>query len=139
MMKPFVLSVSLVIALCLACAGCGAKKPVAGASAEETARAFADALNAKDFARAAEAYDYVSFARAENSDWDEIPAGQRQQIITRMKGQKADELRALQKKLGANIKCGPAQDGVVALTGDAGTVNLALKPTDGVWLITNIW
>lgn len=138
-MKPAVLMGLLVTVLGLCCAGCSAKKPVAGATAEETAKVFADALNSRDFARAAEAYDYITFARAENENWDDIPSGQRQQIIARLKSQKVDELKMLQKKLGSNIKCGPAQDGVVALTGDAGTVNIGLKATDGVWLITNIW
>jgi len=125
--------------LCLCCVGCGAKKPVAGATAEETAKAFADALNAKDLKRAADAFDYVTFARANNENWDDIPSGQRGQIINKLKEQKLPELETLAKKLGGNIKCGPAQDGVVALTGDAGTVNVGLKATDGLWLITNVW
>ncbi|MCE5217619.1 hypothetical protein LLH03_11400 [bacterium] len=119
--------------------GCKGAQSVAGDTAEATAKAFAEALNSEDYERAAKAFDYEVYARANFEDWDNIAPNQRRQIVGKLVQQKAQTLGALKKKLGAKIKAGPAQDGTVALTGDAGTLSLELKAKEGKYYIVNLW
>ena len=141
-MKPFIaaLIAAILLLTTIAVGGCGKKKePVVADSAEATAKGFADAISAADLDRAATAFDYVSYARANNESWDDIPPGQQQQIIKKITEDKAGELKAYQTRLGTNVKAGPSQDGTVALTGDAGTVNILLKAREGKYYVVNIW
>lgn len=119
--------------------GCKGAQSVAGGTAEATAKAFAEALNSGSFEQAAKAFDYEVYARANFEDWDNIAPGQRQQITGKLVQEKAQSLSALKKKLGGNIKAGPAQDGTVALTGDAGTASIELKAKEGKYYIVNLW
>ena len=132
------IAVAVLIGASLTMAGCG-KKTVAGATAAETAQAFAAALEAGEYVLAATGFDYITDARKQNENWDDIPPGERGQIITKLTAMKAEELPAYKQKLGKSIKCGSAQGGTISLTGDAGSFSLELKQMDGKYYISNVW
>jgi hypothetical protein len=120
--------------------GCGKQGAIAGDSAAATAEAFAAALTADDLRRAATAFDYVTSARQQNEDWDDIPAGQRNLIIGKLADQRAGELGQYKERLGDDIKCGSVGQGsIVPLTGSAGSASIQLGQVDGKWYIENIW
>lgn len=123
----------------LAAGGCG-RKPIVGATARQTAQAFADALNSGALEQAAMAFDYTDRARQQNENWDEIPPGQRDLIVKKLAQEMVQQLATIKERLGANIKCGPVvDDRTVSLTGDAGTVSLELREREGKWYVTNVW
>jgi hypothetical protein len=126
------------LAAALTLAGCG-KKTLAGASAEETAKNFAAAIEAGKFGDAATAFDYITDARKQNENWDDIPAGERGQIITKLTAMKADELPPWKQKLGKGIKATAGQGGTFTLAGDAGSFSMQLKDMDGKWYISAVW
>ena len=120
--------------------GCGKQGAIAGDSAAATAEAFAAALNAGDLEGAATGFDYVTSARQQNEDWDDIPAGQRNLIIGKLMAQRAGELGQYKEYLGEDIKCGSAgQSNIVPLSGSAGSASIQLGQVDGKWYIQNIW
>lgn len=132
----------IIIALpgAVAAPGCGKPPEIAGDDPRVTAEAFAAALDAEDFQRAADAFDYVTFARQQNENWDDIPGGQRELIIRKLKEDKAGELKTLRARVGGNVQCGPVANGnVVSLTGDAGSVTIELAEMDGKWRIRHVW
>ena len=120
--------------------GCAKHNDVAADSAAAAAEAFADALNADDLKRAAATFDYVTSAREQNEDWDDIPSGQRDLIVKKLTEQKAGELAGYRQRLGEDIKCGPVGQGnVVALTGDAGSITVELREREGKWYVGGVW
>lgn len=142
-LRPAVIAISaLVLCVCatVPLGGCSKAGPVAGSSAKETAQNFADALNADDLKRAARAFDYLTAARRDSVSWDDIPKGQRDLIINKVRGDKEKELAAYKQRLGANIACGPVAEGsIVSLTGDGGSLSIRLREVDGSWQIYNVW
>ena len=140
--RPAVVLVTLILGLAGAIAGAGCGKPpeVAGDDPRATAEAFAAALDAEDYQRAADAVDYVTSARQQNENWDDIPGGQRDLIIKKLKEDKAGELAGHRQRLGGNVQCGPVANGnVVSLTGDAGSLTIELAEMDGKWRIRHVW
>lgn len=137
---PLVTIIMVALSVAVTGAGCGKRPEVAGDNPRATAQAFAAALDAEDYPRAAEAFDYVTSARQQNENWDDIPGGQRELIIKKLKEDKAAELAALKQRLGVNVQCGPVANGsVVSLTGDAGSVTIELAEVDGKWRIRHVW
>jgi hypothetical protein len=121
-------------------AGCGGKSP--GGTPESVAQAFADAMARGDTAKAADLCDYVTEARQQNENWDEIPSGQRGQIIGKLKESKRAELESLRGSFTSGMKAGSPQvtgaSATVTLQGGQGTVTLQLQQSDGVWGVTGI-
>ena len=136
---PLCLASAALIVASAALVGCR-NKPAGWATAEEAAKAFADAMNARDYAKAARVFDYVEAARQQNENWDEIPPGQRDLIIKSLAENRAKQLAQLGQRLGGNIRPGPLVGGTsVTLTGDAGSVSLELRQRHGRWWATNLW
>ena len=137
--KPMaILATVALICAGLTLAGCG-KKTVAGATATETAQAFAAALEAAQYGLAATGFDYITDARKQNENWDDIPAGERGQIITKLTASKAEELAPWKQKLGKGIKATAGQNGTFTLAGDAGSFSMQLIQMDGKYYISSVW
>ena len=131
-------ALSITIALCAALAGCG-KKEAVGATADATAQAFAAALEAGEYDRAAAAFDYADDARKQFEDWDSLPSSQRELITRKTAEQKAEELKTLKQRLGSGVKAGQAQGGITSVTGGSGSVSIQLAARKGKWYITALW
>jgi len=119
-----------------AAGGCKGKEPAN--TAEAVAQAFADAMAKGDSQGAAALCDYVAEARRSNQDWDDIPSGQRGQIIGKLKASRAQELSGQASLFGAGMKAGIATASgdaatVVVEGGPQGTVSVYLVRTDGRW------
>ena len=134
---PLVILLALV--LCAAIAGCGKKESAAGATADATAKAFAEAMEAGQYEQAATAFDYLTEARKQNENWDDIPAGERAQITKKVAAQKADELKAVKQRLGSGIKAGTAQGDTVSVGGSGGSVTLQIVQREGKWYVSALW
>ena len=116
--------------------GCKSKAPAN--TPEAVAQAFADAMASGNKQAAAAVWDHVAEARKGNSDWDEIPSGQRQQIITKLKSSKADELALQASAFASGMKAGTAttsgDTATVQVSGESGGgVSISLTQTDGKW------
>jgi hypothetical protein len=135
---PAILLLTMVLALAAIFSGCG-KKSTVGATADATAQAFAAALEAGQYDAAASAFDYIAEARKQNENWDDIPSGERSQIIKKVAKMKAEELPALKQRLGSGIKAGAAQSGTVSVGGANGSVTLQMMERDGKWYIAELW
>jgi len=135
-----VTALALTIVTALGLTGCGSKRTVVGATAQETADSFAAALEAGKVDLAASAYDYDAIARGKNSDWDSFPPGQRRLINDSEAKDRAKSLGPYAERLGSGIKSGPvAQGNTASLTGSNGTVTIQLRERDGKWYVYNIW
>lgn len=122
-------------ALLAGCEGAG----LAGTTAKATAEGFAGALAAGKYELAATAFDYVTEARQQNENWDDIPKGQRDLIIGKLQEERAGALSAYASKLGGNAKVDSEQGQTVVLKGDAGTLSLQMLEAEGKWYITQVW
>ncbi|MBM3474588.1 MAG: hypothetical protein FJX75_15095 [Armatimonadetes bacterium] len=116
--------------------GCKSKTPTN--TPEAVAQAFADAMAKGDTQAAAGLWNYVAEARKSNSDWDDIPSGQRQQIISKLKSSKVDELGTQTSLFASGMKAGTATTSgataTVQMSGGApGGVTITLTQTDGKW------
>jgi hypothetical protein len=139
-MRPWV-AMGAVLALgvlCLLGAG-GCKGGGPGTTAQATAEAFAKLVAAGDLKSAALCFDYVESARAQNENWDDIPAGQRDLIIRKLAEERAPELAAYKQALAGKVAASTNADGTVTLTGTAGAVNLSLIQQEGKYYISQIW
>ena len=75
--------------------GCGkAAKEIVADTPDGTGKAFVDAMKKGDVKTAATAYAYVSEAKEKNENWNDIPSGQRTQIIHKLQQAKAEALPA---------------------------------------------
>lgn len=129
------------LALCTSVAllaGCGSKG-LAGTSAKATAEGFARALAKQDLALAATAFDYTTSARRQNENWDDIPKGQRDLIISKLQEERAAALSVYASRLGGNAKVESEQGDTVVLKGDAGTLSLQMMQTEGKYYIVQVW
>ncbi len=75
--------------------GCGGPDSISRRTPEATARAFVEAMKAGDYDAVARGYDFESWARRENPDWDTFGAHQRQLIVEELQNARARELRAM--------------------------------------------
>jgi hypothetical protein len=137
-------SVALLLAVCLAPAlWAGCKSKSGGGAPESVAQAFADAMASGNLAKAADQWNYITEARAQNENWDDIPSGQRSQIIGKLKESKQADLEALKGGFASGMKAGPAQVAGTSATvqvtgGPQGDVTLQLEQADGVWGVTAV-
>ena len=132
----------IVAALIALLAGCGGPKSIAGNSPQATAQGFVDAMAAGDYDLAATGFDYVTYARATNEDWDTFGQSQRNLIIDKLQEDKASELQALSGMLAEGAQVGAAQtqgtQATVPVTAGATTMQLHMIQQDGQWFIQRI-
>jgi hypothetical protein len=137
-MKPLPLVLALTIALAATglLTGCGGKSTPN--SPEAVAQAFADAMAAKETGRAADLWNYITDARKSNPDWDEIPSGQRGQIISKLEDAKQGELQPQVEYFTTGMEAGPANVSGTSATvqlqgGSQRAVVVRLEQADGQW------
>lgn len=137
------------IAITIACAltgcvllGCGAPKTIAKGTPKATVEAFVDAMKSGDYEAIAAGWEFEIEARRANSDWDDIPSGQRKQIIRILQENKAKEVAALAGLMSGEVTVGEAtvqgQRALVALTAGQVTTRMMLAEVDGVWKILHM-
>ena len=100
-MQRTVLVLSALILLALS-AGCGGKANLS--TPEGAAQAYLDAVKAGDAKALSQLYDYTTYARGQNPDWDAIPPGQRDLIIRKVAEDRAKELEGQMQQLQADLK-----------------------------------
>lgn len=129
------------LALTLLLAGCGDKS--VENTPEAIAKAFADAIADGDVDSAAKLCDYIAEARKSNEDWDDIPSGQRSQIIRKLQELKQGELQGLASLFGSGMEVGQTNAsgstaGVTLTGGPAGSVVMMLVESDGQWGVVGV-
>jgi|LSQX01.2.fsa_nt_gb hypothetical protein len=122
--------------------GCGGRDTIAGTTPEATAQAFVDAMKAGEYDTVAAGFDYETYARANNEDWDSIPSGQQTQIFHKLQEEKAQELQALAGMFAGEASVGQvqAQGGSASAIINAGANSLTLRmmQADGEWRVSNV-
>ncbi len=137
-MRSLSAALLLVVALGVTVAGTGCRSEPATDSPESVAQAFADAMAEGDTADAAALWNYVTDARKSNPDWDDIPSGQRGQIVGKLKESKKGELESQTGYFAGEMKAGaPNVSGTSATVevrgGAQGAVIVRLAEADGKW------
>ena len=119
--------------------GCGKPRTIAGDTPRATAEAFVKAVKAEQYDAIAAGWDYETYARTENPDWDSIPEGQRKQIINKLMAQRAEAVKAMAGMFSGDVEVRePQVRGNRAMTELAtGTtlLRMMLIQEDGVWKI----
>ncbi len=137
------LAVALTCALVLVTlAGCGGAKSIAKGSPEGTAEAFVEAMKAGDYDVVAAGYDYETYARRENPDWDSLAPKARSLIIEKLAGDQVAKISALSGLMSGDVSVGdPTTEGdraIVPLTAGSITLHMRLLQVDGVWKIASV-
>ena len=123
-------------------AGCGESDTIAGSTPQATAEAFVEAMQAGEYEKVAKGFDYETYARRENPDWDSIPQSQRNLIVEKLQEDRAGQLQAM-----AGMMTGEVTVGEVQQQGDTATVNilagansvvLGMREIDGEWLVATM-
>ncbi|HEY3396454.1 MAG TPA: hypothetical protein VGM19_02245 [Armatimonadota bacterium] len=112
---------SLLALSLLALLGCGAGKGPAS-TPEGTAQALLAAVRAGDASALAALYDYSVYAKSQNQDWDSIPKGQQDLIVSKLIEEKAGALGPALEQMKtdlAKVKVGKAE-----INGETATVPL---------------
>ncbi len=130
-------ALALAVAMAAALVGSGCSKGGGGSSPEAVAKAFVAALQAGDYAKAADMMAWDDIARAQNPDWDSFPSSQRSLIIGKLKEQMQQTLQQIAARAQG------AQVGNVAVSGDtaqarAGMLTITLKQTGGQWKVLSV-
>ncbi len=131
-----------ILALLPVLTGCGSRS-TGPTTPEAAVEVFDKAMKAGDTAAVAALWAYEAEARRQNPEWDDIPAGQRELIIGRLRESKADELRGRQQVYaeGDYVPQPPQVQGsraVVRLASPAQDMVLNLVEEDGIWRIESL-
>lgn len=130
------------LVLCLAIAGCGKPATIASDTPKATAEALVAAIKAQNYEAVAEGWDYESYARRENPDWDTFGDSQRKLIVDKLKQERVEAVRALAGMLAGEVKVGGAQlqggQATVQLTAGPVTLTLLLTQSDGLWKVASV-
>ncbi len=133
---------TLALLACLLFAGCGGKETIAGATPTATAEGFIEAMKATEYDTVAAGFEFDTYARANNDDWDSIPSGQRSQIVRKLREDQANKLEALAGMFTGEATVGTVQEqggsAIVAINAGANTLMLQMKQIEGEWLITTM-
>ncbi len=133
------LGAPLLLGALVATSGCGGKASIAGSSPKATAEAFVEQMKAGNYDVVAAGFEYETYARANNENWDSIPAGQRDLIISKLQERKAAELQALSGMMTGEVTVGEARAEddaqVVPITVGASTLDLHMVSVEGNWHI----
>ncbi len=124
--------------------GCGGEATIAGDTPEATANAFVEAMKAKEYDKVAAGFDYETYARQQNPDWDTFGESQRNLIVDKLQEDKAEEIEALAGMFAggeATISNVKQKDDEAGATINAGANKLVLHliHTDGKWLILKVY
>ena len=132
----------LTLALAAALIGCGKPKSIAGSTPRATAEAFVAAIQAGNYDVVAAGYDYETYARTENPDWDTFGESQRKLIVGKLQEQQAEKLGALAGMLAGEVTVGEAQAegerATVDLTTGSTTLKMSLIKVDGLWKVLGV-
>jgi len=136
---PAALLLAVALAVTIAVTGCRGEPTTD--SPDSVAQAFAEAMAAGDTADAAALWNYVTDARKSNPDWDEIPSGQRGQIVGKLKDSKEGELESQTGYFAGEMKAGAVNVSGTSATvevqgGAQGAVIVRLAEADGKWGVT---
>ena len=112
--------------------GCG--KSGGASTPEAAAKAFVAALQAGDYAKAADMMAWDDIARQQNPDWDSFPSSQRSLIISKLKQQMQGSLSQLASRIGSAQVQNVNTSGTTAVA-TVGNVTINLQQRDGRWLI----
>ncbi len=133
---------AIVSLICALLAGCGKPASIAGKTPQATAEAFVAAMKAEKYEAVAAGWDYETYARTENPDWDSFGESQRKLIIDKLKQERVEAVRALAGMLAGEVTVGQPE-----IQGDKATVSLSAGPVelsmsltlvDGLWKITSV-
>jgi len=116
-------------------AGCG------GGSPKGVAKAFVAAMRDGDSARAAGYWDYITYARQENPDWDNIATGQRNLIIKELQKKRAQELEYWQRYFPIGCKVSEIMvegDSAIATIADGRANEVHLIKVDNGWYVNEV-
>ncbi len=123
-------------------AGCGGKDTIAGDTPKATAEGFIEAMKAGDYKKVAQGFEFETYARANNDDWDSIPPGQRSQIVGKLRENQAGELEALAGMFTGEASVGNVQEqggsATVIINAGANTLLLQMKQMEDEWLISSM-
>ncbi|MHB8996190.1 MAG: nuclear transport factor 2 family protein [Armatimonadota bacterium] len=111
-LAPLVL-LFMVVILCVAGCKSGESSP------EATAQQYLDLMKKGDYEAAAKMWDYVTEARTQNEDWDNIQEGQRTLIVNKLAEEKAGVLKQWDGYFPSETKLGGVQE-----SGDTATASL---------------
>lgn len=89
------------VVMALLIAGCGGKVTK---TPEGTARAYVNFMKASQWKDAALLWDYEEQARRDNENWDDIPQGQRKEIIGKLADEKAQSLQMWSTHMTPDLK-----------------------------------
>ena len=132
----------LTLALAAALIGCGKPKSIAGSTPRATAEAFVAAIQAGNYDVVAAGYDYETYARTENPDWDTFGQSQRKLIVGKLQEQQAEKLGALAGMLAGEVTVGEArvegERATVDLTTGSTTLKMSLIKVDGMWKVLGV-
>ncbi len=139
-----VVAVALALAVLLALLpGCGERSTIAGDTPQQTAAGFVEAMQAADYAMAATGFDYATNARRQNPDWDNFGEHQRNLIVEKLRGDRADQLRSLAGMFAsgeASVGDVQQRDSSASATINAGanTLVLQMRQIEDQWLIASV-
>jgi len=128
--------------LSLLLTGCGGKDTIAGETPQATAEAFVEAMKAGEYDRVAAGFEFETYARANQENWDDIPVGQRNEIIGRLREDQSNRLRGLAGMFMGEASVGEVQQqadsATATITAGANTLVLGMKQVEGRWLISSM-
>lgn len=122
--------------------GCGKPESIAGDTPKATADAFVEAMHDADYEAIAAGWDYETYARTENPDWDTFGESQRKLIIGKLQEERVAAAQAL-----AGMFSGDASVGEPQIDGDRATVqitvgdfvvNMKLTRAGGLWKVLSV-
>jgi hypothetical protein len=117
-----------------AAVGCGKKSAPPPKSADECAKAFAEAVSAGDYEGAAKLYDYQAYAKANNDGWDELDAGKRKMIVGKLREGQMAKLQAAFPK-GSKVTSQGSNGTYTLSAGGAAAATIQVHQAGDGWLI----
>ncbi|MGI5818902.1 MAG: hypothetical protein ACOX9R_12490 [Armatimonadota bacterium] len=135
--------IALAIALLiLLVAGCGAKETIARGTPKATAEAFIEAMKAGQYETVAAGFDFETYARRENPDWDTFGGHQRDLIVEKLREDQARELSGLAGMFAGDTSLGDVRQqgdtASVTVTAGANALTLQMKQIDDEWWILSM-
>jgi predicted small lipoprotein YifL len=127
----------LLILVLISVAGCKG----GGSSSQAVAQQYLDLMKSGDYEGAAKLWDYVTDARAQNEDWDNIQEGQRTLIINKLAEEKAGVLKQWEGYFPPDshiTDVSESGDSATAQVEGGRVSKLDLVKTDGQWKISKM-
>jgi len=115
--------------------GCGGGNP------KKVANAFVAAMRDSNSTKAAQYWEYITYAREQNPDWDDIAKGQRNLIIKELQKKRAQELEYWQRYFPIGCKVSEVMvqgDKAIAGLTDARANEIHLIKVDNRWYVNEV-